>query len=93
MVLEVEGTKKKLRQEISSIKNEAKKDYRENKEVLIMQVSTSIMQYKNQKVLEAKMLIRSLFSKFPLVVVSSNHFFLVSNVLAAMLLGFELIEF
>ena len=50
MVLEVEGTKKKLRQEISSIKNEAKKDYRENKEVLIMQVSTSIMQYKNQKV-------------------------------------------
>ena len=39
------------------------------------------------------MLIRSLFSKFPLVVVSSNNFFLVSNVLAAMLLGFELIEF
>ena len=39
------------------------------------------------------MLIRSLFSKFQLVVVSSNHFFLVSNVLAAMLIGYELIEF
>ena len=50
MVLEVEGITKKLRQEISSIKNKAKKDYRENKEVLIMQVSTPIMQYKNQNV-------------------------------------------
>ena len=33
MVLEVEGTTEKLRQEISSIENKAKKDYRENKRV------------------------------------------------------------
>jgi len=31
VVLEVEGITEKLRQEISSIKNKAKKDYRENK--------------------------------------------------------------
>ena len=41
MVLVVEGTTEKLRQEISSIKEKAKKDYRENKWVSKKKISNS----------------------------------------------------